>query len=155
MRGLISRIFGFVAAVRFPRFLQTFINEKYVSGFKIDMSEFKEPKEYESLTALFTRELQRPRNFDVSPQAFISPSDGTCLERGVSKELKAISVKGHEYGIAELLGDIMAAYAGEVPANMLLAPAFKNLMEELVPSWRRVVAKATAEAAKKSGVSRI
>jgi len=107
MRGLISRIFGFVAAVRFPRFLQTFINEKYVSGFKIDMSEFKEPKEYESLTALFTRELQRPRNFDVSPQAFISPSDGTCLERGVSKELKAISVKGHEYGIAELLGDSM------------------------------------------------
>jgi len=45
---------------------------------------------------------------------------------------------------AELLGDIMAAYAGDVPANMLLAPAFKNLMEELVPSWRRVVAKATA-----------
>lgn len=38
----------------------------------------------------------------------------------------------------------MAAYAGEAPANMLLAPAFKNLMEELVPSWRRVVAKATA-----------
>ena len=107
MRGVISRIFGFVAAVRFPRVLQTFINEKYVSGFKIDMSEFKQPKEYESLTALFTRELQRPRDFDVSPQAFISPSDGTCLERGVSKELKAISVKGHEYGIAELLGDSM------------------------------------------------
>ena len=107
MRGLISRIFGFVASVKFPMFLQTFINEKYVSGFKIDMSEFKEPKEYESLTALFTRELQRPRDFDVSPQAFISPSDGTCLELGVSKELKAISVKGHEYGIAELLGDSM------------------------------------------------
>ena len=107
MRGLISRIFGFVAAVKFPRVLQTFINEKYVSGFKIDMSEFKQPKEYESLTALFTRELQRPRDFDVSPQVFISPSDGTCLERGVSKELKAISVKGHEYGIAELLGDSM------------------------------------------------
>lgn len=45
---------------------------------------------------------------------------------------------------AELLGDIMAAYAGERPANMLLAPQFKNLLEELVPSWRRVVAKATA-----------
>ena len=45
---------------------------------------------------------------------------------------------------AELLGDIMAAYADQAPANMLLAPAFKNLMDELVPSWRRVVAKATA-----------
>ena len=107
MRGLISRIFGFVAAVKFPRVLQTFINEKYVSGFKIDMSEFKQPNEYENLTTLFTHKLQRPRDFDVSPQAFISPSDGTCLELGVSKELKAISVKGHEYGIAELLSDSM------------------------------------------------
>ena len=53
---------------------------------------------------------------------------------------------------AELLGDIMAAYAGEAPANMLLAPAFKNLMEELVPSWRRVVAKATALGIPRAGV---
>ena len=45
---------------------------------------------------------------------------------------------------AELLGDIMAAYSGERPANMLLAPQFKSLMDELVPSWRRVVGKATA-----------
>lgn len=46
---------------------------------------------------------------------------------------------------AELLGEIMEAYSGEVtPANMLLAPGFKSLMEDLLPSWRRVVAKATA-----------
>ncbi|MDY6052172.1 MAG: NADP-dependent phosphogluconate dehydrogenase, partial [Rothia sp. (in: high G+C Gram-positive bacteria)] len=46
---------------------------------------------------------------------------------------------------AELLGEIMNAYKDDAPANMLLAPGFKKLMEELVPSWRRVVAKATAE----------
>ena len=46
---------------------------------------------------------------------------------------------------AELLEEIMAAYKGEdAPANMLLAPAFAEIMEQLVPSWRRVVAKATA-----------
>ena len=145
MRGLISRIFGFVAAVRFPRYLQTFINEKYVSGFKIDMSEFKEPKEYESLTALFTRELQRPRDFDVSPQAFISPSDGTCLERGVSKELKAISVKGHEYGIAELLGDSMerrARVRKYLPESARLSPLPRALRYEdfirALRAWRAI-----------------
>lgn len=46
---------------------------------------------------------------------------------------------------AQLLGEIMAAYKDQTPANMLLAPGFKALMEELVPSWRRVVAKAAAE----------
>lgn len=46
---------------------------------------------------------------------------------------------------AELLGEIMEAYKGDkAPANMLLAPGFKSLMEELVPAWRRVVVKATA-----------
>ncbi|GGH58517.1 NADP-dependent phosphogluconate dehydrogenase [Rothia aerolata] len=46
---------------------------------------------------------------------------------------------------AELLGEIMEAYSGEnIPSNMLLAPGFKSLMEDLLPSWRRVVAKATA-----------
>lgn len=46
---------------------------------------------------------------------------------------------------AELLGEIMEAYAGDkAPANMLLTPAFKSLMEDLLPSWRRVVSKATA-----------
>lgn len=45
---------------------------------------------------------------------------------------------------AELLGDIMSAYAGDEPVNMLLSPQFASLMEELVPSWRRVVGKASA-----------
>ncbi|MEE6591674.1 hypothetical protein VWN77_10175, partial [Campylobacter coli] len=41
--------------VEFPSFIQKIINEKYVNYFKIDMSEFKAPCEYESLNALFTR----------------------------------------------------------------------------------------------------
>ncbi|MCP3426324.1 NADP-dependent phosphogluconate dehydrogenase [Rothia sp. AR01] len=46
---------------------------------------------------------------------------------------------------AELLGEIMDAYQGDdAPVNMLLAPGFLEVVEELVPSWRRVVVKATA-----------
>ena len=45
---------------------------------------------------------------------------------------------------AELLGEIMDAYQGDTqPVTMLLAPGFKKLMEDLLPSWRRVIVKAT------------
>ncbi|EAJ6587755.1 phosphatidylserine decarboxylase, partial [Campylobacter coli] len=74
-----SRIFGLIAGVKFPSFIQKIINEKYVNYFKIDMSEFKAPCEYESLNALFTRSLQIPREIN---EGFISPSDGKILECG-------------------------------------------------------------------------
>ena len=46
---------------------------------------------------------------------------------------------------AELLGEIMEAYKGDnAPVNMLLAPGFLETLEDLLPSWRRVVSKATA-----------
>ena len=41
---------------------------------------------------------------------------------------------------AELLDDIMKAYAGgEAPANLLFAPAFAESIAAAVPAWRRVV----------------
>jgi 6-phosphogluconate dehydrogenase len=41
---------------------------------------------------------------------------------------------------AELLNDIMKAYAGDnPPANLLLAPAFAESIAEALPAWRRVV----------------
>ncbi|WP_443094615.1 NADP-dependent phosphogluconate dehydrogenase [Rothia koreensis] len=46
---------------------------------------------------------------------------------------------------AELLGEIMEAYKGDnAPVNMLLAPGFQSILQDLAPSWRRVVSKATA-----------
>ncbi|ROZ61852.1 NADP-dependent phosphogluconate dehydrogenase [Kocuria soli] len=45
---------------------------------------------------------------------------------------------------AELLQDIMAAYKdGASPRNLLFAPAFRDVIEEYLPSWRRVVVEAT------------
>lgn len=104
MRRQISKIFGTIAAIKFLKFIQNFINSQYVNVFKIDMSEFKKPSEYESLTALFTRELVRPRSFDRASEVVISPSDGVCLECGRSSANRALSIKGHDYSIAELLG---------------------------------------------------
>ena len=109
MRSFISRIFGVIAAVKFPKFIQNFINLKYVEFFKIDMSEFDPPQSYASLNALFTRRLLRPREIAADETAFISPSDGVIFESGSCADLRAFSVKGCEYSLSELLGRTFAA----------------------------------------------
>nr|WP_314522352.1 archaetidylserine decarboxylase [uncultured Campylobacter sp.] len=109
MRSFISRIFGVIAAVKFPKFIQNFINRKYVEFFKIDMSEFDPPQSYESLNALFTRRLLRPREIAADELAFISPSDGVIFESGTCVDMRAFSVKGREYSLSELLGRTFTA----------------------------------------------
>ena len=109
MRSFISRIFGVIAAVKFPKFIQNFINCKYVEFFKIDMSEFDPPQSYASLNALFTRRLLRPREIATDETAFISPSDGVIFESGCCDDLRAFSVKGCEYSLGELLGRTFTA----------------------------------------------
>lgn len=109
MRSFISRIFGVIAAVKFPKFIQNFINRKYVEFFKIDMSEFDPPQSYASLNALFTRRLLRPREIATDELAFISPSDGVIFESGCCADLRAFSVKGCEYSLSELLGRTFTA----------------------------------------------
>ena len=109
MRSFISRIFGIIAAVKFPKFIQNFINRKYVEFFKIDMSEFDPPQSYASLNALFTRRLLCPREIAADKTAFISPSDGMIFESGYCADLRAFSVKGCEYSLGELLGRTFTA----------------------------------------------
>ena len=109
MRSFISRIFGVIAAVKFPKFIQNFINRKYVEFFKIDMSEFDPPQSYVSLNALFTRRLLCPREIATDERAFISPSDGVIFESGCCADLRAFSVKGCEYSLSELLGRTFTA----------------------------------------------
>ena len=71
--NLFSQIFGKVAKINFFKPLQELINSFYVKLFKIDMSEFKPSNEYKNLNELFTRELLKPREFDVADEIFISP----------------------------------------------------------------------------------
>lgn len=119
MRSFISRIFGVIAAVKFSKFIQNFINRKYVEFFKIDMSEFDPPQNYASLNALFTRRLLRPREIAADELAFISPSDGVIFESGTCANLRAFSVKGCEYSLSELLGrTFMASESGGAVKNL-------------------------------------
>ena len=121
-----SRLFGILANFKFPKIIQTKLNQSYVKYFKIDMSEFEEPQNYESLNALFTRKLKINRKID---EGFISPSDGKILESGESflaeNEYFGFSIKGHTYSLEELLKDSFAKNElenGLNYANIYLSP---------------------------------
>lgn len=119
MNNFFSRLFGCFAHTEFPTPIQNFINSIYVALFNIDLSEF-ESISYPSLNALFTRKLKENRIFDINPNVLISPSDSLITELGLSKEKKALQIKGMEYSIEELLGETLTKEMFYI--NLYLSP---------------------------------
>lgn len=157
LQNYISTLFGKFAKHKFAPNTQKFINESYAEFFKIDFSEFDEPKSYESLLALFTRELRKPRVYDDD---FISPSDGKILYFGKGEGSKAFSIKGFKYDASELLGSAHEPnellegfdYAGiylspkdyhhfHAPCDFkLLSTAyFGGALYSVAPSWLKII----------------
>ena len=101
--NIISRGFGKFASHRFHPILQKFINSSYVNLLKLDMQEFKEPKEYASLNELFTRELIEKRAIDHDQRSIISPTDSLVTACGKLHRNISLQIKGMEYSIDELL----------------------------------------------------
>ena len=99
----ISRIFGKFSKQRFPNFIQSIINNAYAKLFHIDMSEFKNPNEYETLNALFTRKLEKPRTIDKGNKTFISPSDSLITQCGTLENETLLQIKGMSYNLEDLL----------------------------------------------------
>ncbi len=106
--SLISQGFGKFASNEFEPWLQKIVNRGYVGMMGLDMSEFKEPHEYSSLNALFTRVLEIPRTFSSNMKDFISPCDSLVSECGDLKDNQALQIKGMAYSVDELLTDEIA-----------------------------------------------
>ncbi|NLY03537.1 MAG: phosphatidylserine decarboxylase [Campylobacter sp.] len=117
-RNTISRVFGKIAWIKFPKFIQNPINNYFIKHFKIQMNEFKQSNQYPSLNSLFTRELVTPRA--LGEASFISPCDGRILDLGNSKNNKAISIKGKTYKLNELLDENVCDEL--MYANLYLSP---------------------------------
>jgi len=99
----ISRVFGKFANKQFPKFIQNIINNGYVKIMGLDMSEFKDPSQYNTLNALFTRALVKPRDIDTSHKNFISPADSFISEAGVLNQTTLMQIKGMSYDVEKLL----------------------------------------------------
>ena len=100
-----SRLFGKIVRIRFPRCIQSFINNSYVRIFDIDMSDFAAPQSYESLNALFTRELKVKRKIQSKEFNLVSPTDSLIISTGRVSDNTALQIKGREYNVREMLGE--------------------------------------------------
>ena len=124
--SIISNSFGSFASKAFPRPMQKIINSGYVKLMGLDMSEFKEPREYKTLNKLFTRALQKPRNIESDPNVLISPVDALVTDYGRIVEGKAYQIKGMEYSIERLFGSYYTKASKAVDGgeflNLYLSP---------------------------------
>jgi len=101
----ISQLFGKFASKEFPKWFQVIVNQSYVSLMGLDMSECQPPSSYKSLNALFTRTLNKDREFSKDPKDFISPCDSWTSELGPIRDDYALQIKGMRYKCSDLLGN--------------------------------------------------
>lgn len=101
----ISKVFGKFASKKHSQSVQYLINRTYVSMMGLDMSDFKDPKTYVTLNALFTRHLNEPRQFDQDPKVMISPCDSFVTEAGSIEKTRALQIKGMSYDVNAFLGE--------------------------------------------------
>jgi len=98
-----SRVFGKVASKKFPSLIQLGINKLYTSVTGVDLSMFHPHGHYETLNALFTRELRFKRDISKDPKSIISPADSLISALGEIEASDALQIKGFAYNIRELL----------------------------------------------------
>jgi phosphatidylserine decarboxylase len=103
LNSKISALFGKFANTTFPKPIQSLINNVYVKGLGLDMSEFEAPSSYPTLNKLFTRKLKNARRFDITSNNFISPCDSFVTECGKIEDGISYQIKGMSYHIKELL----------------------------------------------------
>jgi phosphatidylserine decarboxylase len=98
-----SRLFGKIASKKFPSLMQLGINKLYTSITGVDLSMFHPHGHYETLNALFTRELRFKRDISKDPKSIISPADSLISAQGEIEASDALQIKGFSYNIRELL----------------------------------------------------
>lgn len=104
LTNYLSQIFGRFANHPFSPKIQRFINQTYVNMMGLDMREFQSPDCYSTLCELFTRPLNKARDFNQQEQIVISPCDSFITSIGTLEENTALQIKGMPYSIHELFG---------------------------------------------------
>lgn len=125
-KNLMSRIFGKVAATRFPKALTKAQIRWFAKRYGINMAEVKKQlDEFRSLQEFFVRELKSDaRVIDFSLNSVISPCDGAWGLSGQVKNAELMQIKGRPYSMGRLLGDTKEAgkFEGGEFATFYLSP---------------------------------
>ena len=122
----LSRLLGAVADSR-QRHLKQLLIKAFVAAYGVDLSEAigESADDYSSFNDFFTRRL-RPdaRPIAEAPGQIVSPADGTVSQAGVIRNGSLLQAKGHEYAVADLLGntDFAHSFTDGSFATIYLAP---------------------------------
>ena len=104
----LSRLLGAVADSR-QRHLKRLLINAFVAAYGVDLSEAvgESADDYASFNDFFTRRL-RPdaRPIAATSGQIVSPADGTVSQAGAIRNGALLQAKGHEYAVADLLGDV-------------------------------------------------
>lgn len=124
---LLSRLVYVAARVTVAPW-KNFLIRNFLKHYAVDLSEAEhsDPRAYASFNDFFTRGL-RPdaRSIDTTPQAIVSPVDGTVSTAGRIESSQLIQAKGRSYTLEALLaGDtaLVEAFRGGEFATIYLAP---------------------------------
>ena len=105
-KHLLSRLVGKLAAAKAGK-LTTFLIKKFISRFKVDMSEAKysAPEDFATFNDFFTRELKPGiRPVFEGDNNLAQPVDGCISQIGAIKAGRIFQAKGHDFSLRELLG---------------------------------------------------
>lgn len=105
----ISEAIGKASRLEIPRGLSKVIVSGYERIFNVDLSDVDpqaHAQGYRRFDDFFTRRLKPgARPIDADPDGICSPSDGFLRESAAIEPGTVISAKGHNFSVAELLGD--------------------------------------------------
>ncbi len=104
-KNLFSRITGYVAAAKLPKFILRPFMAWFIRKYNVNVDEAEHPPEhYASLNLFFTRRLKEGvRPIDSKPGILVSPVDGAVSEFGDIVDGRLIQAKGLEYTLDGLL----------------------------------------------------
>jgi len=85
--------------------LTTWVIERFIAHYKVDMSEAEnpDPASYDTFNAFFTRSL-RPDARQIAQAALVSPVDGAVSQLGAILGDQIFQAKGHHYSTQALVG---------------------------------------------------
>jgi len=103
--ALLSRIFGYITLIPFPKSILYSVIKWYIKKFKIDAKLFIEPEEgYKNFNQFFTRKFKNGiRKIENKSNAIVSPVDGRIDQFGSISGTSIIQAKGIEYSLNDLL----------------------------------------------------
>jgi phosphatidylserine decarboxylase len=106
-KNMVSKLNGFLAGLRLPRFMMAPIVLAFARIYKINIQEAElEISDYESLNKFFTRALKNgSRLIDQKESVIISPVDGRLLIAGSLEKGQLLQSKGMESSLQNLLGN--------------------------------------------------